>query len=879
MASGISQLTAKLGSSAVKFAMTKGINATVASATLIASAANVISVTDASRLVNDHAKATNNEANVAAQILKIDRSELVNKNYLKLATRIDDYLTGKTDKLELDPSMYNSKPTTETPIKVNETSEALAKINANITQQIEEMPIGGPVANQEPTIMDVSSIVKNAAKEIEQKGNVIKPKAEPSQPRAPSIEKPSTIAPTAPSQVKPTTPEITQPKVEKPTDDAARRLKEIVDREKPIEKPKPIEEPKPAESIEEVKPAETVPAEVKPIEEVKPAETVPAETKPAETKPIETIEEVKPAETVPAETKPKEETKPIESIEEVKPAETVPAETKPKPAESIEEVKPAETAPSEEKPRVEEPKAPEIKADEEIKGQLTINLTRKFGNNKTADVIKVIKETKGIRHADGSEVWEPVVLTAKDLTDEQKVVHSSAGVHQLMKPDFVASYTPKSQNDQVDDVLTFAKGQKLETESPSENNNGNIESSTRVIRLIKEDGSELTRIVQDRSNETVTIPKVHGDYFTEQENLEYHFSSEDVNVTYRPIMTESTENIDYQVKSIDENQNLISSSTQTISAKVQLNNMTGEKTYESNSAIESKFEKAKDITGYTTGQTEFDHVNKVITHHYTKVVTKPLITDTDTLNVAPTPETVHKVATSMLERMPTLSNREEYSKYTSFDEAYSTMLKRRSIESLVFNISEGRYDYATSDRTLTPSQESVLAAEINSRFTDRLLERVNEFRRSVGLKELTKIATTSDMDRQFASATIFNYLANDHSNSKVGRAFEKATGMERIETMQPVHTLSTSKQGLTPEAAADSLFRTILKEANSYLAKDDGETGHLEQLIDPAQKSIYAGMFIGGYETKDIFIGMFGKQIKSGTKSSYKISTTLHYFK
>lgn len=879
MVSGIAQLTSKLGSSAVKFAMTKGINATVASATLIASAANIISVTDASKLVNDHAKATNNEANVAAQILKIDRSELVNKNYLKLATRIDDYLTGKTDKLELDPSMYNSKPTTETPIKVNETSEALAKINANITQQIEEMPIGDPaVANQEPTIMDVSSIVKNAAKEIEQKGNVIKPKAEPSQPRAPSIEKPSTITPIAPSQVKPTTSEITQSKVQKPTDDAARRLKEIVDREKPIEKAKPIEEPKPAESIEEVKPAETKPAEVKPVEEVKPAETTPSETKPKEeTKPIETIEEVKPAETVPAETKQKEETKPIESIEEVKPAETVPAETKP--AESIEEVKPAETTPSEEKPRVEEPKAPEIKADEEIKGQLTINLTRKFGNNKTADVIQVVKLTKGIRHADGSEVWEPVVLTAKDLTDEQKVVHSSAGVHQLMKPDFVASYTPKSQNDQVDDVLTFAKGQKLETESPSENNNGNIESSTRVIRLIKEDGSELTRIVQDRNNETVTIPKVHGDYFTEQENLEYHFSSEDVNVTYRPIKTETTESIDYQVRSIDENQNLISSSTRTISTKVQLNNMTGEKTYESNSDIESKFEKAKDLAGYTTGKTEFDHANRTVTHHYTKVVTKPLITDADALNVAPTPETVHKVATSMLERMPTLSNREEYSKYTSFDEAYSTMLKRKSIESLVFNISEGRYDYATSDRTLTPSQEAVLAAEINSRFTDRLLERVNEFRRSVRLKELTKIATTSDMDRQFASATIFNYLANDHSNSKVGRAFEKATGMKRIETMQQVHTLSTSKQGLTPEAAADSLFRTILKEANSYLAKDGGETGHLEQLIDPAQKSIYAGMFIGGYETKDTFIGMFGKQIKSGTKSSYKISTTLHYFK
>ena len=461
-------------------------------------------------------------------------------------------------------------------------------------------------------------------------------------------------------------------------------------------------------------------------------------------------------------------------------------------------------------------------------------------------------------------------FTAADLDESQKVARSSVGVHQLVTPNFSATYVPKSQESIVDDTLTFAKGQPEEVESSADP----IKVS-RTINLVKDDGTILQTLTQDSSSGTIKIPSEIDGFYTNVTELPYDES--DVSITYHPIKRSVILAKIYQIKSIDETGKEIATENKSVNLAGVRDNRTGEEIF-SFAESESQLSKHADREGYEFDRTEIDHENSTVTHHYKsikKVAHKRVARSVENL----TPAAVHESATSMLERMPTLSNRSEYSKFTSVDETYSRLLERSSIENLVFGISEGRYDYQTSDRVLSPSQDAVLAAEMNSRFTDRLVERINEFRRSLGLQEVTKVATTVEMARQFASATIFNYLANGHSNSKAGRAFEKATGLERIETMQPVHTLSTSNQGLTPEAAADSLFRTILKEANSYVSKDGGETGHLEQLIDPDQKSIYAGMFIGEHSTNDTFIGMFGKQIKSGTKSSYKISTTLHYFK
>ena len=461
-------------------------------------------------------------------------------------------------------------------------------------------------------------------------------------------------------------------------------------------------------------------------------------------------------------------------------------------------------------------------------------------------------------------------FTAADLDESQKVARSSVGVHQLVTPNFSATYVPKSQESIVDDTLTFAKGQPEEVESSADP----IKVS-RTINLVKDDGTILQTLTQDSSSGTIKIPSEIDGFYTNVTELPYDES--DVSITYHPIKRSVILAKIYQIKSIDETGKEIATEDKSVNLAGVRDNRTGEEIFNF-AESESQLSKHSDREGYEFDRTEIDHENSTVKHHYRsikKVAHKRVARSVENL----TPAAVHESATSMLERMPTLSNRAEYSKFTSVDETYSRLLERSSIENLVFGISEGRYDYQTSDRVLSPSQDAVLAAEMNSRFTDRLVERINEFRRSLGLQEVTKVATTVEMDRQFASATIFNYLANGHSNSKAGRAFEKATGLERIETMQPVHTLSTSNQGLTPEAAADSLFRTILKEANSYMSKDGGETGHLEQLIDPDQKSIYAGMFIGEHSTNDTFIGMFGKQIKSGTKSSYKISTTLHYFK
>ena len=103
----ISQLKEQLGKKSVAVSLKKGVAMTVASATLIAASTSAMNLTQASDLVHEHAKAVNNEANLAAKILKIDQSELVNKNYLKLAERIDAYLTGETTDLVIDASMLD----------------------------------------------------------------------------------------------------------------------------------------------------------------------------------------------------------------------------------------------------------------------------------------------------------------------------------------------------------------------------------------------------------------------------------------------------------------------------------------------------------------------------------------------------------------------------------------------------------------------------------------------------------------------------------------------------------------------------------------------------------------------------------------------------
>lgn len=875
MIGGISQITKRIGKSAA-LSMQKGVSMTVASATLIASAAGVMSVTDASKLVDEHSRSTNKEANLAAEILKIDRSDLVNKNYLKLATRIDDYLTGKTDKLVVDPTMSVEPKLSPQEQKSAElenielaqkAQEALAKLTSMIDQStsnnlVDEEP-STETEDQSSEVEAVKDFSDNLAKILEESKQSQKP-IEPST-KSNELEEVENVthSPLSPDLniVNELKSRVNESREEVLKDQKVfKNAKEIVNVQtndfkdnstdykvaKTLENVTTDKELSTNNIVLEKKSNDNeVPVEVTDVSNESKVEESKVEPKVEDTKVEDTKEDTKVEET-------KEETKEESKVEEP----TVESKVEEPKVETKVEDKHVNTA--------------EAKSDERIEGHLTIRITRKFLNNKTIDTFQITKPTTGIRHADGTETWDSVKFTAADLDESQKVARSSVGVHQLVTPNFSATYVPKSQESIVDDTLTFAKGQPEEVESSADP----IKVS-RSINLVKDDGTILQTLTQDSSSGTIKIPSEIDGFYTNVTELPYGES--DVSITYHPIKRSVILAKIYQIKSIDETGKEIATEDKSVNLAGVRDNRTGEEIFNF-AESESQLSKHSDQEGYEFDRTEIDHENSTVTHHYRsikKVAHKRVARSVENL----TPAAVHESATSMLERMPTLSNRAEYSKFTSVDETYSRLLERSSIENLVFGISEGRYDYQTSDRVLGPSQDAVLAAEMNSRFTDRLVERINEFRRSLGLQEVTKVATTVEMDRQFASATIFNYLANGHSNSKAGRAFEKATGLERIETMQPVHTLSTSNQGLTPEAAADSLFRTILKEANSYMSKDGGETGHLEQLIDPDQKSIYAGMFIGEHSTNDTFIGMFGKQIKSGTKSSYKISTTLHYFK
>lgn len=833
MIGGIGKLSKGLGKKTAAVSLKKGVAMTVASATLITSAANAMSLTQASDLVNYHSKAVNTEANLAAQILKIDKSELVNKNYLKLASRIDDYLTGKTKELVIDASMLNemksqgatnensnsSESENEPSSNDDELLKAMNAIQSVTPNGVTSTQVSDAIESNQPDskVFDVSSALSQAIEDSPNKDEAV-------------TNTVSEIKSLVHSQDSSDSRHSEKSEISS----VAASIKEVV---RSTEEPETIENV----STSTPRPIERIESKVESL--VQPE--LPEYNQPISEKGESLVQPELPEYNQPISDKGESLVQP--ELPEYDASTTV-ASNDGNSGTTVSSVE---------------------KRDEEITGKFVIHVKRQFSNNRKIDDFDIVKTTRGIRHADGSETWESITFTAADLSADQMTATSGSGLHRLLRPQFSVTYIPKSSSQEVHEIISYGKAEKIEKPIKP------VEDVTRTIRLIKEDGSELRRITQ-RVNEPVEIPKTIEDVYTDRDSLSIEYDTSDIDITYHPINSRMTKSETYIIKDIIPSGAEIRRENRVLDVVYNRNNMTNVETKDT-SLVESQISKAN-LEGYTSNGIQFNHATNEVTRSYVRIekVEDPKLTVTTT---APTVDKIYSAAVTMLETMPSLSNRAEYSKYTSLDDSYGKLLQRDTIESLVFGISDGRYVYSSSDRVLEPSQNAVLAAEVNSRFTDRLVERVNEYRRAIGLNEVKKVATTGQMDRQFVSTTIFNYLANNHSNSKVGHEFERLTGLERIETMQPVHTLSTTKQGLTPEAAADSLFRTILKEANSYKSKDGGETGHLEQLIDPDQKEIYAGMFIGDHEIKDTFVGMFGKQIKSGTKSSYKISTTLHYFK
>ena len=866
MIGGIGKLAKGLGKKTAAVSLKKGVAMTVASATLITSAANTMSLTQASDLVNYHSKAVNTEANLAAQILKIDKSELVNKNYLKLASRIDDYLTGKTKELVIDASMLNEMKSQGATNEDSNSSESENESSSNDDELLKAMNAIQSVTPNGVTSTQVSDAIESNQPD----SKVFDVHSALSQALDESPKADERTANTV-SEIK----NLAKDSNKSEIGTVASSIKDVV---------RSTEEPKTVEKIGNVststpRPIERIESKVESLVQPELSEY----TQPISDKGESLVQPELPEYNQPILDKGEslvqpelpEYNQPISEKGESLVQPELPEYNQPISEKSESLVQPelpeydASTTVASDDGSSDTVASSVEKHDEEITGKFVIHVKRQFSNNRKIDDFDIVKTTRGIRHADGSETWESITFTAADLSADQMTATSGSGLHRLLRPQFSVTYTPKSSSQEVHEIISYGKAEKIEKPIKP------VEDVTRTIRLIKEDGSELRRITQ-HANETVEIPKTIEDVYTDRDSLSIEYDTSDIDITYHPINSRITKSETYLIKDVIPSGAEIRRENKVLNVAYNRNNMANVETKDA-SSVESQISQAN-LEGYTSNGIQFNHSTNEVTRTYARIekveTPKPAVSTT-----APTVDKIYSAAVTMLETMPSLSNRAEYSKYTSLDDSYGKLLQRDTIESLVFGISDGRYVYPTSDRVLEPSQSAVLAAEVNSRFTDRLVERVNEYRRAIGLNEVKKVATTGQMDRQFVSTTIFNYLANNHSNSKVGHEFERLTGLERIETMQPVHTLSTTKQGLTPEAAADSLFRTILKEANSYKSKDGGETGHLEQLIDPDQKEIYAGMFIGDHEIKDTFVGMFGKQIKSGTKSSYKISTTLHYFK
>ena len=455
----------------------------------------------------------------------------------------------------------------------------------------------------------------------------------------------------------------------------------------------------------------------------------------------------------------------------------------------------------------------------------------------------------------------------------------------LLNPDFSSSYIPTSSDFKVSDKLTMRAKTRAEIKAElakvnqetenSENESNNVQDkeirkSSRTINLKKPNGEILKTIVQSEDDSEYEIPKMIDDWFVSDTSVIY--SDEDIDVVYQDRYKTVEDIIDYSVTDTLDGQESTQKSIQVRSSK-KIDNL-DDQIVDSNEDSEVR-KSINDLeSSYSDAELESTEINtadKKIFRRYRSIRKSEAVKSVK--------DQVNDATDKLLSSMPTVSNRVEYSKYTSINDQFGHLLERESIEKCVFDLSEGSYNYQESGKQLKPSKETVSLLELNKRVTDRLIERINEYRRMLGLNEVTVQPLTLEQERMFASHAIYNYLANDHSSSKINDEMMKMFNLRRLETMQPVHKINVSNQSLTPEAVADSLFRAILNETHSYVVQDGGETGHLEQLLDPDIRTVYAGMFIGSYDQVEQTVKMFGKSIDVGQSNEYTLSTTLQYFK
>lgn len=817
-----------------------GVAATVSAASIVNDSMGIM---EASTTVEHHAKTINGHANLAARILEIDRNQLVNTNYLRLASTIDDYLTGKTEELHIDPSMFGTAEavTTDNQPDLDPRAAEAAKNITSMIQSSLDSEKDENVSETPTNVVDFTSMIKTAASEDVSK-IVNNEKAH--------IEKSSNIAP-------PTN--KTSESLDSKEAKTVTEIKEVKSSEE-SKNVKTSTEMKEAKTIEDVKESKESSEDLKKVAEI-------TESKVVDTSRLQDALNESKSRSVDENVQSRERSD-LKS-EDDRHEEVVNSEDS-----KIEESTSSndhETSADQSRDRIEVSETPQI-SETKVKGSMKIEISVEYANHHRLTEFVVVKETSGVRKSDGSIEWSPVEFTKEDLPREFKN-SELLNRAELVNPDFKATYLPTEERSVVQDRLTMRSLANKKKDPIAE-------TKTRKITLKTESGEVLREITQDSNSSTISIPREIDGFYTDIENVNYE--DRDIEILYQSKYQEVSEIVDYNVKDVDEEDNVINEYKKSVSIvkKIDKSKNMILSTNE-NEAVESLED--EDIDGYEKIDRIVDHSNRSITRRFRKVVsidhvTKPEVDDIDSpLDLSA--KRVKEVSDEKLSSIPTLSNRAEYSKYTSINDFDSDLLDRNIISDLVFELSDGSYSEEHSDKSLRPSRYSTKLVELNNRFTDRMIERINDFRRSIGLREVSKQPLTLAQERMYASHVIYNYLANNHSSSKINDIYKEELNLLRRESMQPVHKLKTASQYLTPEAVADSMFRSILNESTSYLTQDGGETGHLEQLLDPEVKTVYAGMFVGDYSKTEQQIEMLGKFVSTGSLNDYSISTTLQYYK
>lgn len=778
----ITERLAKLTNSKGRIGATVGIVSLVSGMSLVTSALND---TRASEIVTGHAVKTNEEVNIAARIIDIDRSKLVHKNYLRAVEVLDAYTDKTSNDLKFDPSMFDGKeypaPAAEPKGSVMLNTQSHNEVRAEEVKS--DMKYTSDEQDQTNELDDITKSIDSSV----------------SADKIDSIEE---------------------------LEDAGFDIEDLNALDSTVDSLISHSQLKEAASVSDYTPVTS-------------KEAAKAVKRPAVSQSL--LDDL-------AKAKSKANYVSIDDSnldEDCK--HDIPSDNHVK----------ADTLPSEmnESDEVIDAKI----QGEKVIGQITFEIDVYYGTMTPTWLkqpgLKVTKQTSGTRIKGDQIDWDPVELTNEDI------ISVAAGEETFERSNITTveprTVTPDSANATAHiNVLTNrdeakAAAQKANTVEAEENHQAN--NSTAAEQTAQPEVAPAEVATDESPVESSQVEETQST----EEHIQHAVSVADVHFVDVDSDTDETlsefdERIEY---SSDEEY------TRKVKSIIDVRGIS-----ESYKVIESR----TDDTNVVTRIIKRVAANEASTAQATNDSNEQESNSSENVvkRLNATPSQVKAIADSKLGSIQSLSNRAEYSKYTSFNDFDSALLDKRTISDIVFSISNGSFDYNSSNKVLQPSQHVVKLLELNKRFEDRLIYRLNDFRRSVGLSELRAQSMTLEQDRMLASHAIYNYLAADHSSSITDSNMMSQLGLIQSETMQPAHHLKIAGQYLTPEAAADSLYRAILSEAVSYANGDGGQTGHLEQLLDPNNRTIAAAMFVGDYS--------YNNQTAT---SDYTISTTLQYYK